>query len=332
MPLSLRLSTALIVAPVLVTSVVFSYGTGVWPGKDGINGKVPNDVARQVPSCGGCHRQFPGGLGLSVSCVPTARLLAPNQSISITTSATGGITTSMWGGFITEASRGAFAAGSNSQLATTSSAFVTHVFAFNSNNRSWTYGYTAPSAPGLVELFSVVNTVDGDGRPDADFWAFHGFVSGATVCTPVRLYVLAQGISAIGTSCVGSFNQYPVLGSKTAPAVGNAGFAIELHGAAPSSQCALLVGANPSWQPLDLTVIGITGCSLYVDPLLSTTMPTSAGDLYRAEGTATFALPIPNDAALHGGVLQAQCAIIDGFVSSRPLKVTMTNGLSIAIP
>ena len=332
MPLNSLHAWAAIAGSLLLTSVVYSYGTGVWPGKAGTAGIVPVDVARKYPSCGQCHRLFAGGLSLAVSCVPTARSLTPSQSISVTTSATGGQTISTWGGFVCEATAGTFAAGVNSILAPTTQPIVTHVSAFNSNNRVWTYGYTAPAAPGLVQLYTAVNTVNGDGvATGEDFWGFHGYNSASNDCTPVRLYVNAAGVKPIGSSCVGGWGQFPVLGSKTAPAVPNAAFAVELHGAAASSQASLLIGANAAWAPFDLSVFGITGCTLYVDTLLAIGATTSAGDLFRGDGAATYPLPIPNDASLHGGVLQVQAAIFDAH-ASRPLKLTMTNGLSITIP
>jgi hypothetical protein len=327
--------SAALAATILVTSLLHSSGSGVWPGLVIVgNGTVPLDVALAAPSCGttGCHRVFPGGLNLAVRCVPTARSLTPNQAISVTTSATGGQTITTWGGFVTQASAGTFTPGSNSQLALTTASVVTHTAAINSNNRVWTFGYKAPATPGLVELYTVVNTVNGSGTADAqDFWGFHGYNGAANVVTPVRLYVNAPGVTPIGASCVGSFGQFPVLGCKTPPAVPNASFALELHGAPPTVTCGLMLGANPSWQPLDLGIIGITGCSLYVDALLTIGATTGIGDLFRAEGTATFALPIPNDAGLHGGVLQCQVAILDAN-NGRPTTITMTNGLSVTIP
>lgn len=317
----------------LATSVVFSYGNGAWPGRTGTGGGVPLDVTRKAPSCGdtGCHRPFPGGLFLAVSLVPTKRSLGLNEAISVTTSATGGQSVSTWGGFTSEATRGVFSPGSNSQQGSVLGDIVTHFNATNSNNRVWTYGYTAPATPGLVELYTVVNTVNGDGVSNAlDYWGFHGYSAGATIATPVRLFVNATGITALGDSCVGSWGQYPVLGSKTAPILGNAAFAFELHGAAPYSTAALLLGANPSWVPIDLTAIGVTGCKLQVDTLTTLSVATSSGDILRAEGTATLGIPIPNNPVLVGGNLQAQMAILDTNVA-RPIKVTLTNGLAIVI-
>lgn len=328
----LRLCSAF-VGLTVATSVVWSYGSGAWPGKVGTGGMVPLDVARKAPSCGdiGCHRPFPGGLSLAVALAPTARSLVQNQTISITTSATGGQTASTWGGFVTQATAGVFTPGANSQIGSVAGDVVTHFNATNSNGRVWTYGYTAPATPGLVEVYTVVNTVNGDGISNAlDFWGFHGFSSAATIATPVRLYVNATRVTPRGSSCVGSWGQYPVLGSKTVPNVGNAAFALELHGASPSAPFALVLGANPAWQPLDLTPFGIAGCTLEVDVLLNSAGTTTAGDILRAEGTATIPLPIPNDPALSGGNVQAQAVIVDAN-APRPLKVTLTNGLGLAI-
>ena len=328
-----RLLLVFVPAPLLVTTLLVGYGNGVYPGYQGTAGTVPPNVTRAVPGCGAaaCHRLFPGGLSLAVAVAPSARALTPAQAISITTSATGGQTLSTWGGFCMEATAGTFSAGTNSQVPLPAGTVVTHTQALAANNRVWTYGYTAPTTPGLVELYTVVNTANGNGVPDAgDYWGFHGYSSSATQSTPVRLFVNAPGVAPLGDGCVGSWNQHPVLGSKQAPTVGNQNFALELHGAAPTSPVTVLIGANPAWQPIDLGVVGVPGCKLLVGPLVSLNTITSAGDMLRAEGTATVPLPLPNDPALRNGQIQVQAVIADAN-NGRPLPLTLTTGLAINI-
>jgi hypothetical protein len=317
----------------LTASALFSYGTGVFPGKViPPHGPIPMDVTRQLPGCAGtsaCHRVFPGGNNLRIQVQVDAWSLDANQAMTVTTSSTGGTAHPQnWGGFIMEATAGAFTAGSNTQIDTPGQ-YVTHLLASNSNGRQWSYGYTAPATPGLVELYAVVNTVNGDGQADgSDVWGFFGINSGASINTPVRLYVNAPGVTRIGNPCTGSFGNVPVLGSKTNPTVGNPQFAIELHGATTSATAALLIGANPTWQSLDLSLIGITGCFLHVDALLNLALTTSAGDLLRGEGTATWPLPLPNDPSMRGQQVQVQAAIIDTN-NGRALPITTTNGLRV---
>ena len=103
-----------------------------------------------------------------------------------------------------------------------------------------------------------------------------------------------------------------------------------MHGTQPNSQVALFLAANPNFQPVDLTIAGVDGCTLYVDPLLCPVIRSGAGDAQRAEGVAIAALPVPNDASLRGGVFEVQAAVLDAS-TPRPLKLTMTNALSITV-
>lgn len=320
----LTLSLLSAAAAVGVTSAVHSHSSGVLPGEVGI----PMDVTRQAPACGQCHRAFPGGLNLQVSLTPTKRILALGEAIQATTQATGGPAGTR-GGFVVEATAGTLSPGSNAR-ASANGRFLTHNTALS--NRTWTYGYTAPAAPGLVELYTVVNAVDGSGTTLGDYWAFHGFNAASAFCTPVRLYVNAVGVAAAGAACVGSWGQYPVFGSKATPSVGNAGFGFELFGAAPAAPFVMLLNAKTAFAGLDLGLIGITGCTLLVDPANSLALSgtTSNGDLFRAEGAASISLPLPNDANLRGAKLMFQVAILDTN-NGRPTPITMTNGLEVTI-
>ena len=107
-------------------------------------------------------------------------------------------------------------------------------------------------------------------------------------------------------------------------------FALEVFGAAPVSPLVVLIGANPNFQPFDLGVIGITGCTLYVDVAVDLAAMTSAGDAPRGEGTATIGAPIPNDPGIRGFAIEAQVGIVD-VNSGRGTPITMTNALSITI-
>jgi hypothetical protein len=328
-----RLHLALVLcAPLpMLAATLFSYGTGALPGTGGILGPVPLDVALQTPSCGQCHSPFGGGAGLRVAMVPTKFVLAKSEQISITTSATGGTAHPQnWGGFVAEASAGAFSAGSNSQIDPTGKN-ATHLLASQSNNRSWTYGYTAPTAAGLVNLFSVVNTVNGNGLADpSDRWGFQGANAAANTNAPVRVYVNETGIVLRGTACAGGFGIFPVLGGKVVPSVGNGNFALELHGAAPNAATLLLIGANPSFPSIPLDAFGITGCFLHNDLALTFSGTTSPGDATRGDGSLTYTLPIPNDNGFRGVRFQAQSLIVD-INSGRQTPVTMSNGVEFTI-
>jgi hypothetical protein len=314
-------------------------GLGLLPSQQ--FGIGPGSVyAVGMPGCGSCHvawmNGLPGGNNLAINVSVASRVLTPSQTISVTTSATGGDPDpKQWGGFLGFADRGTFIPGVRSQNYPLSplNNDITHTQPDTmGGGRTWTFGYKAPTTAGLVNMFMAVNTVNGDGKEvSGDNWGFHGFDSAAQDSTPVRLYVNATGIAAKGTACAGGYNQVPVLGSKTVPAIGNANFAFEGHGLAPSSASVLFLAANPAWIPLDLSIIGVPGCTAEVDPSqISIGATTTPGIARRAEGTATIALPIPNDPTLRGQRFDAQLAVVD-VNNGRAVPITLTNGLSITV-
>jgi hypothetical protein len=292
------------------------------------------DVARDISAtagCGLCHEPAPGAPPpeppLRVFLEPARRALASNEAIAVTLRSIGGQSASPLGGFAAEASAGAFANGTQTRLWNGATA-ITHAA---SSPRNWTFGFVAPAGAGPVELYAVVNTVDDNRRSGAgDFWASHGWDGAQWFSTPVWLYVLAGGIVPYGSACAGGYDNVPVLGGREAPAAGNAGFALELHGAAPGAAAFLLLGANPGFVPIDLAPLGAPGCTLLVDPALSLTVTTSSGVPQRGDGAARFALPLPADASLRGAQLQAQAAVADP-AARRALPLTLTNGLRVTI-
>ena len=100
--------------------------------------------------------------------------------------------------------------------------------------------------------------------------------------------------------------------------------------AAPSSVAALLLGVTAFVPGVDLGLVGVPGCSLFVDPLVTVFASTSAGNAQRGEGSLSFGLPLPNDPNLRGATLHFQGLIVD-TANGRPTPVTMTNGVSATI-
>lgn len=292
-------------------------------------GIYQNGITRSAPACGQCHRPSPGAAAGSpavrVTVTPSARVLTVGQAITVAVAVSGGAA-SPRGGFACDADAGTFSAGANTTLAAAATA-ITHA---NSSVRSWSFGYTAPAVPGPVELFAVANAVNGNGSNDAgDMWAFAGFDDTATVATPVRLFVNAAGVTPFGTSCVGGFGNVPVFGSRQVPVLGNAGFALELRGAAPAAAVGVVLGAALP-APIDLAFLGVTGCQLLVDPSLVLTGATGAGNAQRGDGSATLPLPIPAQPILRNRTLRAQAFFTDPG-SGRPTPLTFTNGLAVTL-
>ena len=318
------LAAGSIPAVLILASTALSYSTGANPGSIGSLGVVANDVARNAPSCGACHMVDPNAGAATVAVTPAQRSLDASQSISVTTSVTGGAT-GTFGGLVSEATAGAFSAGSSTKISATGQ-FITHTFAFF--GRSWSYNYTAPATPGLVELYTAVNTGNGDGQPSGDRWAFHGDPSVQT-SVPTRLFVNAPGVTHRGDGCAGVNGNVPVLGSTQSPTIGNAAFGFELHGAAPSTSATLLLGMNPAFQQ-DLTAIGVTGCSLFVQPLIDVAAMTSAGNAMRGDGSASWTLGIANNPFFVGFSFEVQAIVLDP-ASARPVPVTLSNALTFTI-
>lgn len=281
-------------------------------------------------SCHGAQVGVPGGNGIRIEVVPSARSLSQGQAIAITTTVLGGATSSgpNRAGLSCEASSGRLVAGTHTRVGPTGSD-LTHS---DASVRTWSHGYVAPSTTsGPVDLWVVCNTVDGSATANAtDIWAFHGADAASPLSTPVRFFVNAPGVVPFGAACPGAFAQVPVLGAPRTPTLGSTAFTFELVGAAPLAPIALLVGANASWQPVDLGLVNAPGCTLWVDPQLVVADRTGPGNASRAEGTASIAAHLPGDPALAGARLQAQIVILDRG-NGRPLPLTLTNALAITL-
>jgi hypothetical protein len=276
-----------------------------------------------------------------VSLVPSQRFLSPGQSISLTTSATGGvediIPSRQAGGFATDATAGSFTAGPNSKV-DGSGTKITHRSSFQSFGRTWAYGYTAANTPGLVEVYTVVNSVNGNSSNAGDAYGFPG-VDGSLptnpVPTPLRLYVLPAGLEFIGEGCADGFGNVSVLGSTEVPSVGNGNFGLEIAGASTNQAVALYGSFNsPGFQPVDLGPVGLAGCLLQIElPILISGTVTSPGEARQGEGVGFMPFPIPADPIFLGETVELQAIYIDPSAAQvgRFLPATLTNGLRLTV-
>jgi len=312
----------------LLMDGVHSKSTGALP-------PTPHDAyARVGPSCGNCHTPFPGGP--SVFVTPTARIMSAGQKISINVFSTGGAAKHAnlgWaGGFVADVSAGTFAAGTTSQV-TSSGTWITHKDSFTAQ-RNWTFGYNAPTTPGKVDLWSVVNTVNGDGQNSGDQWAWHGNNPFSTFSTPVRLYVNAKAVQAVGSGCRDGHGNVGVFGAPVTPTVGQT-FRFEGFGLPPAQRCMLVLGFQQKFAPISAANFGAPGCFVNTDlsplQLFFTTSGTNTPkDRQLANGTFTLAAPIPNQSALKGFFFRAQLLVADQD-SSNPFPVVFTNGLAMTV-
>ncbi len=88
----------------------------------------------------------------------------------------------------------------------------------------------------------------------------------------------------------------------------------------------ILGGSRGLWGavalPLDLTYVGMPGCHLYTDPIM--TLP-----LTNAGGTATWPMDIPNTPSLVGATFYMQGAVISP--GTNPVGLVMTNAVEARI-
>ena len=123
-----------------------------------------------------------------------------------------------------------------------------------------------------------------------------------------------------GAGCKGGNSLVPALGYPVAPKLGASTFSIDLAQAAASSVAFLLFGVTNAAPglPIDLTVINMPGCTLYVSQDIVIPFATSAA------GAGSVPLPIANSAALIGVRVFNQSFVVDpganglGFAASNP--------------
>lgn len=121
-----------------------------------------------------------------------------------------------------------------------------------------------------------------------------------------------------GQGCKGSNNLVPQLSYPTPPKL-NSAFSIQVAQVIPATAAFLLYAAsNGAPYPIDLSVINMVGCSLYVPASVAQASATNAN------GIATVPLPIPNNPTLVGVKIFNQFAALDPLANGT--GVVMSNG------
>jgi len=317
---------------------IFFVSSGNWSAYS----NLPSNFSSSGASCSQCHAgSAPSAQSSRMSVTAGSHALSAGQSTQVTAALDSSGTNTVFGGFLCEATAGAFNAGGNTQTANgVSTISISHV---DRNSRDWTFDFVAPATPGLVEL-TAAGLASSGSSSSGDYMSFSGFDKTATSATPARLYVLPSGVTNIGSSCSDGYGNVSVLGASDSPTVGNAGFELRLHGAAPGAMAFAWGAAGPGGFSASLDPIGLTGCNAYVNGVTGMqTAMTSTGLAMRADGSAAFALPIPSNPALLGSKYHVQTGYIDPSVGSaipagstvpglpRSLDVSLSNGLEITI-
>lgn len=138
--------------------------------------------------------------------------------------------------------------------------------------------------------------------------------------------------AVFGSGCPGTNNLPPRLAHSDYPLLGS-NFAVDLHDGR-SNSVALLVTSQTAQAPIDLTFLGMPGCSLLVPLDVTSLVPTNT------DGRGSFVLSIPNNPALTGAALEQQYFVLDpgantfgmvasnaatGNVGTLPPQADMTN-------
>ncbi|MGB3967631.1 MAG: sulfatase-like hydrolase/transferase [Planctomycetota bacterium] len=131
-----------------------------------------------------------------------------------------------------------------------------------------------------------------------------------------------------GAGCTGG-GANPALGvlADSAPSIGNT-FTLRVTGltAAVPAVVGALGFQNTTWLgvplPVDLTVAGMTGCSLFVDPALTTV-------LVPVLLAATMPIALPNDPAIVGAQLYTQAFPL--LLGANPAGILATNALEAVV-
>ncbi|MCA8972094.1 MAG: hypothetical protein KDC95_20060 [Planctomycetes bacterium] len=311
------------IAVLLPVSLLFGHASGIISGKRG----DPVNLTTAFPSCGNCHNATPdANVRMAID---SATSVAPGAQVAVKASVSGANTTKTDGGFSMEATAGAFVAGTNTRTDTTNTgrAAITHA---NSSSRSWSFSWTAPTTPGLVEITAVGNCVDGDNRNVGDAWGFYG-PSSVVPGTPYRVFVNAPTIRSAGEGCAGTDGFEPVLGMATAPAV-NGTFVSEVYNLPPGTAAVTFLGlSNTSYGviplPLPLQAFGGGACVLRVSLDISQVAFTSGRG--SGNGSARSTWVIPNATNLRGLGLHFQTLTVD--LPANALGMTFSNALSTTI-
>lgn len=134
-------------------------------------------------------------------------------------------------------------------------------------------------------------------------------------------------VAPFGQGCAGTRGTPPALGSQGRPVLGEV-FSIAASGLDPQGGVVLgMVGADrTAWLglplPLPLGALGMPGCSLWIAPTFSLSVP-------KARGSASLPLRLPTDPAFAGASFYAQ--VLDVRRGANPIGLVSSNALAVRI-
>jgi hypothetical protein len=184
-----------------------------------------------------------------------------------------------------------------------------------SSTAASTFQFQFNIATGNVTL--VIGTMGGFANPDD---GLIGYTLGGASSDPG-----ATDFSALtGTVSVYDVPALPLaLGTNGSPSIGNAGFALLVSDAPVLVPVGIQFFGTAVVNPgLDLTFLGMPGCSAYTNGDLGASTFPMAGP------TGSFAFPIPNNNALIGVVLSTQTVM---FSLATPFNLVSSNGVALTL-
>ncbi len=174
-----------------------------------------------------------------------------------------------------------------------------------------------------------VGDIDGDGLDEVGLGAHLADVAGALDVGRIEIHgldyddagVVRPGrVRTFGAGCPGAGGRQPRIGTTViGPRVGEPLRLTSSGGPASPSTAHLLLGYE---APLDLGVIGLVGCTRWIEPLDALITSTRAG------GRASMALPIPNSPILLGAELGCQWVVFDP-AAPRALPLAFSDALEV---
>jgi hypothetical protein len=168
-------------------------------------------------------------------------------------------------------------------------------------------------------------------------WDWVAFYTGKPLYTPTNKEVILdldvsfhnQGaVIYHSNQCPGSKGQEPYVAFGGYPTQGNNQFGFGIASAVPYAPALGFVGLSRTKYnglplPLDLTGIGMPGCSLATDIVVVLNLTTNA------QGGAMLNAAVPTDPALAGAHVNAQFAIQD--IGANPAGISTTEGVELVI-
>lgn len=199
------------------------------------------------------------------------------------------------------------------------------------NTTFYTGTLQSPNQTGLTEsgtFFDLV-TVPATGSYEFELFIRHSNLAGIPfVCWVDDVYAGSLNVDYFGQGCPGAGGFVPAITTSNAPLINTNNFTLEIHDTyGPTAAVVVVDYSNTTWAGGALPFSLGNGCDLLVGTAGNAAhVITSTG---AGSGTASQALPIPNNPALVGQVLYSQWGVVDAAAGG--LGLAMSAGIVFII-